>query len=218
MNALPSTSATLLERLSLLPTDQAAWSEFVDRYGPAIFRWAAERGLLSQADCEDVTQAVLLRMHQIMPDFQYDPAGSFRGLLRRLTTNALSDCVRRLRRRERPAGSDATADLLLSEPAREDLVQRLEHTFDLEVFERACKLVRLRADPLAWQAYQFTLPTTLGGDGLSNEEAALRLGIEKVRIERSKHRVKGMLTKEVARLSGAKVSVPGPAPPPNGQG
>ncbi len=210
MDALPSTSATLLERLRLRPHDQAAWSEFVDRYGPTIFRWAAARGLVSHADCEDVTQTVLLRIHQIMPDFQYDPSGSFRGLLRRITQQALCDCARRLRRTERPDGSDATADLLLSEPAREDLMQRLEQAYELEVFELACKLVRLRVDALAWETYRLTLPIALGGDALSNEEVALRLGVSRVRVERAKHRVKMLLTKEVARITGANGSTPLP--------
>ena len=33
------TSTTLLGRLRHAPADQAAWSEFVDRYGPKIYRW-----------------------------------------------------------------------------------------------------------------------------------------------------------------------------------
>src|SRR4051812_48582155 len=33
------TDATLLGRLRHDPTDQRAWSEFVDRYGPKIYDW-----------------------------------------------------------------------------------------------------------------------------------------------------------------------------------
>jgi RNA polymerase sigma-70 factor (ECF subfamily) len=218
MSALPSTSAALLERLRLRPHDQAAWSKFVDLYGTTIFRWANERGLVSRADCEDVTQVVLLRIHEIMPAFRYDPSRSFRGLLRQITNHALLDCARRLRGKDRADGSDATADLLLSEPAREDLVQRLERAYDLVAFEHACQLVRLRVDPQVWEAYRLALPVALGGDGLSNEEAALRLGVDKVRIERAKHRFKVMLTEELSRLSGPNDAGPdSPLPPPAGQ-
>ena len=33
------TSATLLLRLGQRPSDQAAWEEFVDRYGGMIYSW-----------------------------------------------------------------------------------------------------------------------------------------------------------------------------------
>jgi RNA polymerase sigma factor (sigma-70 family) len=202
MSGLPSTSAALLERLRVRPNDQAAWSEFVNMYSPTILRWAGEHRRLSPTDCEDVTQAVLLRIFAIIPTFEYDPARSFRGLLRQITAHALADCARRLQRTERPNGLDATADLLQSEPAREDLVQRLERTYDLVVFEQACLLVRLRLNQQVWEAYRLTLPTTLGGEGLSNEETAERIDMKKVQVERAKNKVKRMLTKEVSRLTG----------------
>jgi len=218
MSALPSTSAALLERLRLRPNDQAAWSEFVDVYSPAILRWAAEQGRLSPGDCEDLTQAVLLRIFDIIPAFEYDPSRSFHGLLRQITAYALTDCARRLQRTERGDGLEVTADLLRSEPAREDLVQRLERTYDLLVFEQACQLVRLRLNHQVWEVYRLTLPPTLGGEGLSNEETAERLDIKKVQVVRAKHKVKRMLTKEVARLSGENGSAPDSPHPPPGPG
>ena len=33
------TSTTLLGRLALFPLDQAAWEEFVRRYGPSVLDW-----------------------------------------------------------------------------------------------------------------------------------------------------------------------------------
>src|SRR5262249_57495976 len=80
------TSKTLLNRLRS-PLDQAAWNEFVERYGRRIYGWCRQWGL-QEADAQDVTQDVLLRLARKMRSFAYDPSRSFRGWLRTLTHHA----------------------------------------------------------------------------------------------------------------------------------
>ena len=94
------TSITLLGRLQSDPDDKEAWSEFVRRYGRIIFRWCRHWNL-QEADAEDVTQNVLLRLAQKMPQFVYDPSRSFRAWLKTLTHHAWSDFF------QQPAKSDA---------------------------------------------------------------------------------------------------------------
>ena len=77
------TSLTLLGRLRRNPKDQAAWSEFVARYGPRNLQWCRGWGL-QESDAQDVTQDVLLRLNLLMARFVYDPSGSFRGWLKTL--------------------------------------------------------------------------------------------------------------------------------------
>src|SRR5437868_2059722 len=84
------TSATLLGRQRQAPTDQAAWGEFVDRYGPRIYAWC-RRWHLQEADAQDVTQAVLVRLAEKISTFDYDPGRSFRGWLKTLTRHARDD-------------------------------------------------------------------------------------------------------------------------------
>src|SRR5438309_2240050 len=84
------TSPTLLGRLRLAPTDQAAWREFVERYGPRIHGWC-RRWHLREEDAAEVTQCVLVRLAEKMRDFEYDPARSFRGWLKTLARRAWSD-------------------------------------------------------------------------------------------------------------------------------
>ena len=69
-------------RLRQDPTDQAAWSEFVDHYGPKIMGWC-QKWKLQEADAQDVTQNVLLRLAEKLKDFSYDATKSFRAWLRR---------------------------------------------------------------------------------------------------------------------------------------
>src|SRR5262245_27156971 len=65
------TSVTLLARLRQIPADQAAWAEFTERYGRKIYAWC-RRWNLQEADAEDVTQIVLLKLAEKMQRFEYD--------------------------------------------------------------------------------------------------------------------------------------------------
>lgn len=187
------TSPTLLSRLRQEPIDQAAWSEVVERYGRRIFTWCRQGGL-QEADAEDVTQMVLVRLAERMRTFCYDPAKSFRGWLRTLTRHAWSDFVQARQRVGRGSGDDA---ILYTVPAREDLVTRLEEQFDREVLEEATARVRLRIEPKTWEAFEL-----LTVERLSGMETARRLNQSVAAVFKAKARVQGMLRDEIARLEG----------------
>src|SRR5262249_47026305 len=103
------TRLTLLARLRETPTDQAAWAEFVDRYGRQIYAWC-RRWRLQEADAEDVTQNVLLARAGQMRSFDYKPWGSFRAGLRTVAYRAGCDLGER---RKGPAGTGDTGVLEL---------------------------------------------------------------------------------------------------------
>lgn len=188
------TSPTLLGRLRLEPIDQAAWNELVERYGRRIFGWCRQGGL-QEADAEDVTQMVLVRLAQRMRTFEYDSAKSFRGWLRTLTRHAWSDFVEARQRGGRSSGGDDS--VLQTLPAREDLVARLEEQFDRELLEEATMRVRLRIEPKSWEAFQL-----LAVERLSGAEAARRLNRSVASVFKAKTRVQSMLRDEIARLEG----------------
>ena len=73
------TSATLLARLRQVPADQAAWAQFADRYGRKIYGWCRQWNL-QEADAEDVTQSVLLKLAEKMRAFEYDPDEELPGV------------------------------------------------------------------------------------------------------------------------------------------
>jgi RNA polymerase sigma-70 factor (ECF subfamily) len=190
------TSPTLLGRLRQDPADQASWAEFVERYGRRICGWCLQ-AKLQEADAEDVTQMVLVRLAGRMRTFAYDPSRSFRGWLRTLTRHAWSDFVAAQKRGVRGTGDSAVAGHLDTLPAREDLVARLEEQFDQEVLDEATARVRLRVDPASWEAFRL-----LAVEGLSGAEAAGRLGRSVAAVFKAKARVQAMLRDEVARLEG----------------
>jgi RNA polymerase sigma-70 factor (ECF subfamily) len=190
------TRITLLGRLRRDPTNQAAWGEFVDHYGPKIYAWC-RRWNLQEADAQDVTQNVLLKLAQRMREFTYDPARSFRAWLKTLVHHAWSDFLQARQRPGLGSGDSHVANLLDSTEAREDLGQQLEEEFDRELLEQAMLRVRLRVAPQTWQAFHLTAL-----EGLSGAEAAQRIPMQVAQVFVAKRRVQKMLREEVARLEG----------------
>ena len=111
------TRVTLLGRLRRDPTNQAIWAEFVEHYGTKIFTWCRKWNL-QEADAQDVTQNVLLKLADKMRTFHYDPSRSFRAWLKTLTHHAWSDFLESRQRPGRGSGDSQVADMLHSvEPA-----------------------------------------------------------------------------------------------------
>src|SRR5580700_8078814 len=112
------TSPTLLGKLSRDPTDQEAWGRFVQQYGPRIDSWC-RRWRLQEADVQDVTQNVLVKLATKMKTFCYDPGRSFRAWLKTLTQHAVSDFVEG-RREAAGSGDRDVLALLHNVEARAD--------------------------------------------------------------------------------------------------
>jgi RNA polymerase sigma-70 factor (ECF subfamily) len=188
------TSITLLGRLQTDPTDQAAWSEFVRRYGSQIYRWC-RRWQLQEADAQDVTQAVLARLAAKMRTFTYNPAQSFRAYLRTLARYAWCDFLEANRQPGAGAGGSDVLGMLETVAAGDDLVTRLNEQFDQEVLAEAQARVQQRVEPHTWDAFRLTAQ-----EGLSGSDAATRLGIKVATVFKARSKVQKMLQDEIARL------------------
>ena len=81
------TSATLLRRLRD-PADREAWGRFAENYGRRIHAWC-RRWNMQEADAEDLTQGLLVKIPTKMRSFTYDPnVGSFRAWLKTVVRHA----------------------------------------------------------------------------------------------------------------------------------
>lgn len=190
-----STSTTLLGRLAVSPPDQAAWNEFVERYGPRIFQWCRRWGL-QEADVLDVSQAVLARLSTRLRRFDYDPSRSFRSWLHAMVRSTVLDG---LSARGPVAGTGDTGMLqrLASVEARDDLIRRLEEEFDLELLEAAGARVRRRVAERTWDAYVLTAQ-----EGRAAAEVAAMLGMRVGTVYQARSSVMQMLQEEVRKLEG----------------
>src|SRR4051794_31108717 len=166
------TSASLLGRLGGNPSDGVAWGEFVARYGRKIYLWCRHWGL-QEADAQDVTQNVLLKVARQMQTFRYDPGKSFRGWLKTIAHAAWCDWLDDRRRAGQGSGDTAVLRQLATLEGRDDLAQRLEAEYDQELLEAASARVRLRVEPHTWEAFRL-----LAFEGLSGAETAERLGMK----------------------------------------
>jgi RNA polymerase sigma-70 factor (ECF subfamily) len=191
---LPTTRATLLTQLRQDPFDQAGWDEFVERYGRHIYRWC-RRWKLQDADAEDLTQDILVKLAQKLPTFAYDPSRSFRGWLKTVAHHAWRDFNDNRRRAHRAAGDSHVQNLFLTLEAREDLALRLGEAFDLELLEAAKVRVRLRVAPHTWEAFRL-----MALDGLPVAEVAAKVDMQVAMVYVAKSKVQRMLQEEIGKL------------------
>ncbi len=195
-NTDSETRLSLLGRLQSDPANQEAWEAFVDHYGPKILGWCL-KWHLQEADAQDVTQNVLLKLAEKMRSFRYDPMKSFRAWLKTIAQHAYSDFLSSWQRQAQASGNNEVAELLQKVEARDDLVEQLEKEFDREILETAMGRVRLRVAPQTWQAFWLT-----AWEGLSGAEAAERIPMQVAQVYVARRRVQRMLQQEVARLNG----------------
>ena len=191
-----STRVSILMALRNDPCDQSAWSAFVDHYGPQIHAWCL-RWKLQEADAQDVTQMVLVKLVRHLPNFTYDPSRSFRGWLRTLTrtVGVTSSATRSAASGGRPTRSLPRCS---TRCRRVDLVRHLEETYDQELLELAKAEVSQRVEPHTWEAFHLTAI-----EGVAAEEVASRLGIRVATVYRARHVVQTRLREALAALDSA---------------
>ncbi len=197
-----STHRSLLLRLRQEPDNQAAWREFVERYGPLIFSWC-RRWQLQPADAEDVTQAVLLKLAVHLRDFVYDPGKRFRGLLKTIAHHAWSDFLASRQRAVPGTGDSAMLAILQTVEARDDFAVQLESAFDHELLALAQERVRQRVEPHTWEAFRLTAL-----EGRSGAEAAAQLGMRRGTVFQAKSKVQKLLREEIERLESEEPACP----------
>lgn len=190
----PSTNPTLLGRLAQVPTDEAAWADFAERYGRKIYGWC-RWWRLQEADAEDVTQQVLVKLAQRMRSFAYDPAQSFRAWLKTVTHHAWRDFIEGRQRRVVGSGDDQVLEMLKTVEARDQLVAELDEEFTRDLLDEAMARVQSRVQPHTWAAFRY-----LAQDGLSGAEAAERLNMKVATVFVARSKVQKMLQEEVRRL------------------
>jgi RNA polymerase sigma factor (sigma-70 family) len=173
MTASPETRSSLLVRLRG-ERDDAAWAEFVDVYGPLIYRTIRRQGL-QHADAEDLTQQALLAVASAIERWtpgEHD--GSFRAWLFRIARNMLINFVTRRRALHVGVGGSSFAELVQQQPA-DDPESRLlvAREYEAEVLRWAAHKIRSEFQESTWQAFWQTavegqpIPDTARGLGLS---------------------------------------------------
>jgi len=197
---LPTTRPSLLIRVRN-SQDTAAWTQFVDLYGPLIHAFGRQRGL-QDADASDVTQIVLQAVTSAMKRFEYDrQRGSFRGWLLQVTRNQLHVYQARHRRFPVGSGDSAAHAVLAQQPAPEEEDDELwQREYQRRLFGRAAETVRTSSSAAAWQAFWLTAV-----EDKSAKEAADALETSVGAVYTAKSRIMDRIRQEIQRLQESEV-------------
>ena len=200
------TGAGLLACLRREPVDQQAWALFVRRYRRQIYRWC-RRWRLQEADAQDVTQNVLVKLAVRLRTFDYDPSRNFVGYLKALTGYARRDLLEGRKRPGAGSGDSRVRAALEAVPARDEPARRLDEESERAALEEAFGRVRRRVEPHTWDAFRLTAL-----EGLSGAAAAERLRIKVATVFKARSKVQKMLQEEIADREGAYPGARAPGP------
>ena len=194
MAGAPQTRASLLVRLRD-HHDQEAWRQFIDLYGPLIYRLGRRAGL-QDADAADVTQNVLGAVSAALSKGQYDAArGTFRGWLFTVARRQLGRWRERSQREPRGAGDSAAHELLHAQSAPDDGSEHWwEQEYKRQRFTWAAGRVRDQFEETTWQVFW------LASEGKPAAQIAQSLGMSLGAVYTAKSRVLDRIKKEIELL------------------
>lgn len=168
----PETRASLILRLRDA-ADVAAWDEFVEVYGPLVFRIAQRQGL-QEADADDVVQQVFAAVAQSVSQWlEKSERGRFRAWLLRIARNiAINTLTRRPHGAIGTGGGESQQSLADFPAPTGPLSSQFDLEYRREVYRWAAEQVREAVAPNTWNAFHLTHV-----EGISVAEAAAQLGV-----------------------------------------
>ncbi len=186
-----ATKSTLFGRLRDEANEQA-WAEFVQRYGPKIFRWCVQEGA-SAADAEEIMQRLFVRLHRTLQTFEYDRTkGSFRAWLRRVTVNAWKDMAGEIDKHRGMGGSRDPLEGIVAKPP-----PSFDDVFDSDIVDLAKAHVQQQVSQRDWGIFLRCCQ-----DEQSTKEIAGETGITVAAAYMVVYRVKNHLKQAIRLLEG----------------
>jgi RNA polymerase sigma-70 factor (ECF subfamily) len=191
MAELPLTRASLLVRLRDAQ-DETAWAEFVDLYGPLVYRYLRGQSL-QDADAADLCQDVLAAVAAAVGRLEYDrQRGAFRNWLFTIVRRKLWQWRSRQAHRPRGSGDSAVQRLLERCSGGDEGESAWEAEWQRRVFAWACEQVRPLVSATTWQAFWRTAV-----DGQSGKQVAAELGLSLAAVYLARSRVFARLKERV---------------------
>ena len=186
------THASILSGMRLSKGDEhrkECQTRFFRRSRGLLFFFFKHKGLKDH-DAEDLASDLLMKLLKTMDTFEYDPRQRFRSYLNTAAQNAVNEFWKVQAKRQTVDGIDLEQILV-----REDLQERLEGQFDLELLEDAEDRVRNQVSGRDWKIY-IDLTKNLA----TPEEIAETLGIPRHTVDMAKYRVINRIKSEVRKL------------------
>jgi RNA polymerase sigma-70 factor (ECF subfamily) len=180
--------------------DAQSWIDFYETYRRLIFGVALKAGL-TEVEASDALQETVMTVAREIREFKYDPArGSFKGWLLQRTRWRIGDQFRKRQWRLHQR---------LQETGKTDLIERVPDPASLEISESlwdeewcrnllavAAERVKAKVEPRTWQIYQLYVQQEW-----PMAKVAKSLGISSTLVYVVKHRIEGMLRRELRVLA-----------------
>jgi RNA polymerase sigma factor (sigma-70 family) len=196
------TRQSLLDRLKNWE-DHESWHEFFQIYKRLIYSTALKAGL-SEVEAEEVVQETLISVAKTIKDFKYDRARcTFKSWLGHLTRKRIADQFRKRARHEgrlqaEPPPSDTPqtpAIERIPDPNSPNVEEIWEEQWQAKLMNAALDRVKKEVS-----AEQFQIFDLYAVRKMPAAEVAAALGTSAGQVYLAKHRVAGLLKKEVKRL------------------
>ncbi|WP_422928226.1 RNA polymerase sigma factor [Singulisphaera sp. PoT] len=194
MNEPSDTRQSLLIRIRDT-ADAVAWRQFVDLYGPLVYRYARRRGL-QDADAADLMQDVLSSVVRVAGRYRYEPErGTFRGWLLTVARNKLHT-FQSGRKKILGNGTAPEANELAEKVVAAEDEAAWDREYEWQVFSWAAEQVRGEFTASTWQAFWKTAV-----EGLAAGEAAKVVGLSVGAVYVAKSRVLARIREQIQDLS-----------------
>ena len=187
----------------LTAKDPDAWHRFVQIMGPVIYQWCRRAGL-QNSDAADVLQEVLLTVSEKLVNFRKTSAEhTFRGWLRKVTTNKIRDRWR-VGRRVPPGVGGTDANARIHDIVAEEHISEVDETAaepsqlnsDRLILRRALSAIRGDCkNENTWKAFSRTTFQRVEARVVAKE-----LGMSPAAVRQAKCRVTKRLLEETAGL------------------
>ncbi len=180
--------------------DRKSWDEFYRTYWRLIYSVALKAGL-REDEAWDVVQETVLTIAKQSVKGMYDPTkGSFKMWLWHITRWRINDQFRQ--RRKDTANTLTSSDGSEREPLSDipdtsgDTFTRIwDREWQNNVMKAAIERVKMRVSPQQFQIFDYNVLR-----GMNAIEVRKKLGVSIAQVYLAKHRVGGVLKKEVAYI------------------
>jgi RNA polymerase sigma-70 factor (ECF subfamily) len=195
---LDVTRESLIGRLVNLD-DRARWQEFFETYWRLIYRVARKAGL-GDAEAQDVVQETVITVAKNISKYERE-AGSFKGWLLHITRWRIVDQFRKRApggggARGRTRAGTATIERI-PDPDGIDLEAAWQEEWQGNLLSAALERVKRKVDPRHYQIFDCAVLKEW-----SAAKVAKELGVNIAQVYLVKHRVAGMVKKEVKAIEG----------------
>lgn len=191
------TSATLLSRA--LANDSTSWNRMLQLYSPLVHYWCRSAGL-AEADLGDVCQEVFFKLARNLKTYRSETTGSFRGWLRVITRNVLTDHFRR-RNRQVPAlgGSDGIRIIegIADQPSHQSAIGPCCNLISIQQFEKEWLVAVLRDIETSFQTKTWAAFWRVTVDDRPVSDVAAELDMKPGTVRVAKARVLKRLRSEL---------------------